>query len=108
MRRTLKSLRTTILLTLSAQQRQSSIQSIAKSAGIDWYTTERQLLFLSGMELARQTLFHPQLRLYEITDKGKFIVMALNEKHPETLTFSSINLDQTDVKYIFKKMGIAK
>ncbi len=68
-KRTHKAIQGQLLRTLAREQ--LSIHDLASRAGVNWSTTQRQLIILKGKDLVREVFSHPRLRLFEITPKGK-------------------------------------
>ena len=74
-RRTIIELRKTILTCLSDNE--FSIHEISKKTNIDWFTVERQLTYLKGLELVTETFRHRLLRLFRITEFGNEVIKEL-------------------------------
>jgi predicted transcriptional regulator len=68
-RRTLKEIRKRILG--SVHTGSQSIREISRTAGVDWYTVERQLTYLKGLGLVREVFRHKLLRLFTLTELGE-------------------------------------
>ena len=73
-RRTHKELRKKILTSVVKSPIDLSIKQISDKTGIDWYTVERQLTFMKGLELVSETFRHRLLRLFKVTELGKQIL----------------------------------
>lgn len=77
-RRTNKELRTRILTSFNNQP--MPIREIAKKSKIDWYATERHLNYLKGRELVTEVFRHKLLRLFQLTELGKEVIVGLKNK----------------------------
>lgn len=68
-KRTFEEIRNAMVIELAKGR--STINDLAKKAGINWKTTQNHLVYLVGMGLATEVFNSEYVRIFEITEKGK-------------------------------------
>jgi len=48
-----------------------TINGLSKVSGVNWKTTERHLIYLTGKGFAKEVLFSDYVKIYGITERGK-------------------------------------
>ncbi|PIY60113.1 hypothetical protein COY95_03460 [Candidatus Woesearchaeota archaeon CG_4_10_14_0_8_um_filter_47_5] len=81
------------LLLFSLARGQQTINSLSKSAGVNWKTTENHLIHLIGMGWVREVLHIPYVRIYELTDMGQEKVRKLQQRQPHI----SVDVDKLGI-----------
>ncbi|MBT4114531.1 hypothetical protein HOD83_00065 [Candidatus Woesearchaeota archaeon] len=67
-KRTFREIRKSLLLNLT--QGQKNVNQLADAAHVNWHTTRRQMIYLIGFGYARYVVNYPQVKIFEITEKG--------------------------------------
>jgi len=67
-KRTFREIRKNILKNLANGQR--NINELANSSGVNWKTTRNHMIYLCGFGLAKSVVNLPQIKIYEITERG--------------------------------------
>jgi predicted transcriptional regulator len=68
-KRTFKEIRLLMLKELAKEQK--TISDLAKTAGVNWKTTQKHLVYFVGMGFAKEVFNSPYVRIFEITEKGE-------------------------------------
>jgi predicted transcriptional regulator len=67
-KRTYRIIRHDLLTSLASGQK--NINQLANTSGINWKTTQNHLIYLCGFRFARVVVNLPQVKIYEITERG--------------------------------------
>jgi predicted transcriptional regulator len=67
-RRTFSKIRYALLKNLALSQK--NIRELATTSKVNWRTTRDHMIFFLGMGYAREVFSSPQVRIFEITQKG--------------------------------------
>ncbi|MBD3163852.1 hypothetical protein GF323_01520 [Candidatus Woesearchaeota archaeon] len=51
-----------------------TINEISSKSGINWNSTNHQLVLLKGNDYAKEIFRHKRLRLFRITERGKKVI----------------------------------
>ena len=67
----------------SMKDGQKTINQLASVAGVNWKTTQRHLIFLTGKGFVHEVFSSPYVKIYDLTDKGKKVIKKVEGNHEE-------------------------